>query len=75
MTAHFNVKVLTRAKKASVEKLGPDEFRIRVVSIPEKGKANKEVLKLLAGYLEVSPSCLTIVRGASSHHKVIKLES
>ncbi|NOR14181.1 MAG: hypothetical protein GQ544_00600 [Candidatus Aminicenantes bacterium] len=75
MTSDINIKVITRAKKTSVEKIGPDEYRIKVVSAPVKGKANKEVLKLLAGHLEIPPSRLTIVRGASSNHKVIKLHS
>ena len=71
----INVKVITRAKRASIEKLSSREFQVKVVAAPEKGKANKEVLKLLAEQLGVSPSSLSIVRGASSHHKVIRMQS
>jgi uncharacterized protein (TIGR00251 family) len=76
MTAvDIKVKVITRAKNASVETLSPREYRIKVVAVPEKGKANKEVLKLLAEELGVSPASLSIIRGASSHHKVIRIQS
>lgn len=75
MTGHIHVKVITRAKKAAVERTGPDEFRIKVIAPPEKGRANQEVINLLAAYLGVSSSCLSLVRGFSSNHKVIKRES
>ncbi len=74
-TSDINIKVITRAKKNSVEKISPDEYRVKVVSAPVKGKANKDVLKLLADHLKVPPSRLTIVRGASSNHKIIRLSS
>jgi uncharacterized protein YggU (UPF0235/DUF167 family) len=71
----ISVKVITRAKKAAVERTGPSEYRIRVVAPPEKGRANQEALKLLAAYLEVSPACLSLVRGHSSNHKVVSLQT
>jgi len=43
----------------------------RVTAPPEKGRANKALLELIAGELRVSKSDLEIVRGHTSRHKVI----
>jgi uncharacterized protein YggU (UPF0235/DUF167 family) len=71
----LTVKVQARSKLPGVEALGPDEFWVRVRAVPEKGRANREVAQRLAAYLGVSPSLLTLVRGASSSHKQFRLES
>jgi len=42
-----------------------------VSSAPEKGKANRAVLELLALALEVSPSALEIIAGEASRDKVV----
>jgi len=46
-------------------------LQISVKSPPAKGKANKEVLKLLAKQLETSTGNLSIVSGQTSRDKVI----
>ena len=46
-------------------------LQISVKSPPDKGKANKEVLKLLAKQLETSTGNLRIVSGQTSRDKVI----
>jgi hypothetical protein len=58
----------------SVEEIGPGEYKVRVLSPPEKGEANRELLRLLADYLEVPPSRLKIVGGLKSRQKLISLE-
>jgi uncharacterized protein YggU (UPF0235/DUF167 family) len=75
MARILTVKVQPRAKTPGVEVLGPDEFRVRVRAVPEKGRANQEVIERLAGHLAVPPSRLTLVRGASSSHKQFRLET
>ena len=75
MARILTVKVQARSKAPGVEELGPDEFRVRVRAAPEKGRANREVIERLAGHLAVPPSRLTLVRGASSSHKQIRLDN
>jgi len=74
MARILTVKVQPRSKAPGVEVSGPDEFRVRVRSAPEKGRANREVVERLAGHLDVAPSRLTLVRGASSSRKQFRLE-
>ena len=55
---------------------GPDggfEIRVRVTEPPERGKANREVVKLLARELGIAPNALEIVRGAGSRRKTVRI--
>ena len=74
MKTAISVKVQPRARMQSVEEIGPGEYKVRVLSPPEKGEANRELLRLLADYLEVPPSRLKIVGGLKSRQKLISLE-
>ena len=67
----FRVKVQARARKAAIERLGPEEFRIKVTAPPVKGAANREVVKLLARYLDVPPSSVEVGKGKASSQKLI----
>jgi len=73
MARILTVKVQARSKAPGVEVLGPDEFRVRVRAVPEKGRANREVVERLAAHLAVPPTRLTLVRGAASSRKQFRL--
>jgi len=74
MARILTVKVQPRSKAPGVEELGPGDYRVHVGAAPEKGRANREVVERLAAHLDVPPSRLTLVRGASSSRKIFKLE-
>jgi len=48
-------------------------YKAYIHSSPEKGKANKELVEMLAEHFEVSKSKVTIVRGASTREKTIEI--
>lgn len=75
MARMLAVKAQPRSKSPGVEELGPDRFRVRVRAAPEKGKANAEIAERLAAHLGVSPSRLSLVRGAASSRKLFRLET
>jgi hypothetical protein len=75
MVRMLTVKAQPRAKAPGVEELGPDRFRVRVRAAPDKGRANAEIIERLAAHLGVPPSRLTIVRGATSSQKLLRLET
>ena len=68
----LNTKVITRAKKAKVVKEG-DLLKVYVKSPPVKGRANREVIEVLAEHFKVKKSDIKIVRGEKSARKVIKI--
>jgi len=47
---------------------------VRVNVVPEKGKANEAVIKLLAKHFKVAKSKVKIVRGLTSRNKVVEIE-
>lgn len=64
-------KVIPRAEKNEIEKISGAEYKIRVTSVPEKGKANEAVIELLADHFGVSKSSVNIVGGRSTKTKII----
>ena len=68
------MKAQPRSRTPGVEELGSDHFRVRVRSAPEKERANEEIVERLAAHLGVPVSRLTLLRGAASSHKLIRLE-
>ena len=67
------VKVRTRARQQRVEKISSTAYRVSVFSPPVKGKANQEVVKLLASYFNLSPSEIKIIKGKKSPQKLIRI--
>lgn len=54
---------------------GNQYLKVMVNAVPEKGKANKELLVWLAKILKVSKSSLSIISGESDHSKKVFLQS
>jgi uncharacterized protein len=47
---------------------------VKVTAVPEKGKANEAVVKLLANYFGVSKSSISIIGGKSTRVKIIDIQ-
>ena len=75
MTILITVKVHPRSSAPGVDRTGDKEYKVRVKAAPDKGRANAEVIELLAEHLHVPRSRLTIARGAASRNKVVVIES
>ncbi|GKY86887.1 DUF167 domain-containing protein [Sinisalibacter aestuarii] len=71
--AEIAVRVTPKAAKNAVTE-GEGGLRVSVTTVPEDGKANKAVVKLLATALGVPKSRLTLTRGATSRDKVFRLD-
>ena len=68
------IKVTPRAGKNEVLKISDGEYKVKVTAPPEKGKANEEVIKLLADYFNVSKSSISIIGGKSTRVKLIEID-
>jgi uncharacterized protein YggU (UPF0235/DUF167 family) len=69
----IEVKVITKAYKNSVEHNDGEKYTVRTTIVPEKGKANKMVQKLLSDYFNVAKSNINIIKGISSKNKIIDI--
>jgi uncharacterized protein (TIGR00251 family) len=86
-TFRIILKVTPNAHKNSIEELEPSVvksaktlephnygyMRIRVTAPPEDGKANQEVIKLLAEHFKVPKKNVIIVRGQTSRQKLVEV--
>ena len=50
-----------------------DAIRVYVTTVPEDGKANKAVVKLISKALGVPKTRLDLIRGATSRDKVFRI--
>ena len=67
------VKVKTKAKEEKIEKINKDRFIVWTKEIPQKGRANKAVLRLLADYFNIPISQLEITSGLGSKNKILSV--
>jgi len=70
--AEIAVRVTPKASRNRITCEG-GEIRVYVTTVPEGGKATKEVAKLLARALGVPKSRLILSRGVTSRDKVFRL--
>ena len=71
--AEIAVRVTPRASRNAVL-LDGDTIRVLVTVVPEDGKANAAVVKLLAKALGVAKSRLELLRGATGRDKLFRLD-
>ncbi|SFB84043.1 DUF167 domain-containing protein [Tropicimonas isoalkanivorans] len=72
--AEIAVRVTPKASRNAVEVADDGALRVYVTTVPEAGKANAAVQKLLAKALGVPKSTLALVRGATSRDKVFRVD-
>lgn len=70
----LTVHVKPRAKRNAVSSwLDADTVKVDVTAVPEAGKANQAVIDVLSEALDVPKSAITIVRGATSRMKHVRI--
>ncbi len=62
-------------KGVFVDDKGYEYIKISVASPPEKGKANKELVEMLAKNLKIAKSEIELVNGEVSHYKKLILKT
>lgn len=71
MKIHIKVKFENRKEK--IEKIDNENYIVFVKSEPEKGKANKEIIKNLVKYFKKDISDIKIISGLKSRKKIIEI--
>lgn len=71
---YIRIKVHPKSKDSGiVETMDDGTIKVRVKAPPEKGKANKEVIKILAEKYGVKKSEVEIVSGKADQIKLVKI--
>lgn len=69
----LKIKVIPKASKNAIAGWLGDELKIMVTAAPEKGKANKAVVKILSKALQLPKQSIRITAGATSPRKMVEL--
>lgn len=65
--------MIPNAKKCAILTLPDGSFKVKVVAPPEKGRANRELVELLASHFAVKKSCVRIIAGEHGRDKVVEI--
>jgi len=69
------VKVKPNSKRQNVEEAADGSLIVHLKSPPVEGKANEELIKLLAAKFDVPKSSIRIKSGLSSRQKLIEFDT
>jgi uncharacterized protein (TIGR00251 family) len=69
----FQVKVTPNSSKTKMKKWTDEQLEIALKSIPEKGKANDELIAFLSELIGIPKSRIEIIHGETSRTKRIKV--
>lgn len=67
----LHVKVTTKAVKSEFVSIENDALKLRLKAVPEKGKANKELIRFLSKSLSIPQVNFSIQRGDTSRIKQV----
>jgi len=68
------IKVLPGSSRNEILGSANGVWRFKIAAPPDKGKANKELIEFLASVLGLKRDCISILRGHTSHNKLIAVE-
>ena len=68
----IKVKVVPKSSKVSIEERG-NVLHVKLTAPPDKGKANKQLIEVLAEHFGVKKSKVKILKGETSHNKVVEI--
>ena len=68
----IKVRVYPRSNTEKVVESGSG-LKVYLTAAPQRGKANKELLKVISSYLKVKKSSLNLIRGKASRDKIIEV--
>ncbi len=70
ISRRLEIKVIPKSSRNEVIEGGDGELIVRVRAVPERGKANRAVIKMLEEYFNAD---VQIVAGARSSRKVVEI--
>ena len=67
------IRAIPGAKKAEIRKEA-GILKVKIDMPPTEGKANKRLVKILAGYFSVPKSKIKIIKGQHSKNKIVQID-
>lgn len=75
---YLRIKVIPKSSKNEIVEImqdseGEETIKIRIKAVPEKGKANKELIKFISKELAIPSENISILSGKNDQLKLIKV--
>lgn len=72
----MDVKVIPRASKSEIVEFSADgSVKVKLAAVPEKGKANEELIAMLADYFDVRKDAIELISGETSQRKRLRIRT
>ena len=71
----IQVKAKPSSRESAVEELEDGSFLVKLKAQPVVGKANAELIALLASYFNVSKASIKVKSGAGARIKLVNIEA
>jgi hypothetical protein len=70
----ITVRVIPRARKRDIRKQPDGSYKIKVLSPPIDGRANREMIDMIAREYCVKPSKVKIISGEKRREKAVEIQ-
>ena len=70
----YTVKVIPKSSQTEIIEARDDFLKIKLKAVPEKGKANAELIKFLAKHFKTAKSNINIIKGKTGRNKLIEIK-
>lgn len=71
----IKIKAIPKASKNAIGEIIENRIKVYITVVPEKGKANAEIIKFFSKLLKVPKGKIHIIAGETSHTKNILIEA
>lgn len=71
----ITVKVVPGSKNKEIKRQPDGTYKVKLLSPPIKGKANKELIDIISKEFSVKKSLVSIVKGERTREKIIEIGS
>jgi uncharacterized protein (TIGR00251 family) len=80
MPTILHVRLTPKASRSGIQEWVMDEngapcLKVSVTAVPEKGKANKALIDLLAKEWRIPKSAIAIIRGETDRNKILQIDA
>lgn len=69
----LSVRIIPNAKQSEAVGWEGQTLKVRIAAPPIEGKANAELIKLMADLCDCAPSEIEIIRGVASKQKMLEV--
>ena len=69
----LNIKVIPKSSKTEMIEEKDNFLKIKLKAVPEKGKANVELIKFLAKHFKTPKSNINIIKGETRRNKIVEI--